>query len=115
MSTVKTGNQAEQAAAEYLMRQGYDVLERNYRRPHCEIDIVACQGDIVYFVEVKYRATDHFGSGFDYIAGQKLRHMERAAMTWVRERQWRGGYTLSAIEVGGPGFEVLGFIESIYT
>jgi putative endonuclease len=113
MSTIDVGTRAEQAATEYLLREGYEVLERNFRRPHCEIDIVAFQGEDVYFVEVKYRATDQFGSGFEYITRQKLRHMERAAMTWVRERRWRGTYTLSAIEVGGPDFEVLDFIESI--
>ena len=114
MSTVKVGNQAEQAAAEFLVREGFVVLERNYRRPHCEIDIVAEQDKVIYFVEVKDRLTDHFGAGMDYIASQKLHHMQRAAETWVAEHRWRGEYTLSAIEVGGTDFEVQEFVESIY-
>jgi putative endonuclease len=114
MSTVSTGNRAEQTAAEYLVRLGYEILEMNYRRPHCEIDIVARQAKVVYFVEVKYRATGSFGGGLDYILQQKLRHMQRAAETWVRERGWGGEYTLSAIEVGGSDFEVLEFVEDVW-
>ena len=114
MSTVSVGGRAEQAAAEYLTRIGYEIVELNYRRPHCEIDIVARLEDCIYFVEVKYRATDQFGSGFDYIAAQKLQHMQRAAQTWVRNRRWRGEYVLAAIEVAGQDFEVLDFIETIY-
>ncbi len=113
LTTVATGNRAEQAAAEYLIRAGYDVIDRNYRRKHCEIDIVARRDSTVYFVEVKYRADDHFGGGLAYIGHDKLRHMERAALTWVTDRHWDGEYTLSAIEVGGD-YEVLNFIESIW-
>ncbi len=114
MSSVSTGNQAEQAAAEFLTREGYEVLERNYRRPHCEIDIVVQRDEVVYFVEVKYRATDHFGTGMDYITARKLQHMQRAAETWVVTHRWTGEYALSAIEVGGLDFEVLDFVEAIY-
>ncbi len=114
MSTTEIGNQAEQAAAEYLVRSGYDIVERNFRRKNCEIDIVARRQETIYFVEVKYRSTDLFGGGFDYIGGQKLRHMARAAETWTMTNRWLGEYTLSAIEVGGPAFEVHEFIESIY-
>ncbi len=41
MNTASLGQLAETAAAEYLQRECYDVLERNYRTPMCEIDIVA--------------------------------------------------------------------------
>ncbi len=83
-------------------------------RPHCEIDIVAAKGDTVYFVEVKYRASDHFGGGLDYVAGQKLHHMQRAAETWIASHGWDGEYQLSAVEVGGRDFAVNGFIEDIF-
>lgn len=113
LHTVAVGNRAEAAAAAYLARAGYEILTRNYRKPHCEIDIVARKAGVVYFVEVKYRADNHFGGGLEYIGHIKLRHMVRAAETWVHENHWRGEYTLSAMEVGGPGFEVLEFVESI--
>ena len=114
MASVDTGHRAEQVAADYLTADGYEILEMNYRRPHCEIDIVARRESCVYFVEVKYRARSDWGKGMEYITEAKLRHMRRAAETWVRDYCWRGEYALSAIEVAGANFEVQGFVESIY-
>ena len=114
MTTIETGNRAEQAAHEFLVREGYVIIERNFRRRYCEIDIVAQRADVIHFVEVKYRATDHFGGGLEYITLQKQQHMARAAETWVIGHRWDGEYTLSAIEVGGPKYDILEFIESIW-
>jgi putative endonuclease len=111
MTSVETGGRAEQAAAAFLADEGYDVLEMNYRRPHCEIDIVARFDNTIYFVEVKYRATDKNGAGLDYIDARKLQHMQRAAETWVRERRWNDEYVLAAIEVSGQEFTVDTFID----
>lgn len=113
MTSIDTGNRAEQAATEYLSRLSYEIVERNFRRSSCEIDIVAQKNGVLYFVEVKYRATDLFGSGFDYINANKLRHMQRAAQVWVSERSYRGEYALSAIEVSGPYFDEIEYIESL--
>ncbi|HTA77617.1 MAG TPA: YraN family protein, partial [bacterium] len=49
------GQKAENRAAAYLRLKGYSVLERNYRVPQGEIDLVARKGDILVFVEVKAR------------------------------------------------------------
>lgn len=114
MSTVSVGNYAEQKAADYLRNLGFNILEQNYRRPYCEIDIVAHKADSMYFVEVKYRATNRFGAGLDYIAGQKLHHMQRGAETWIASHKWDGEYQLSAIEVCGPHYDVTEFIESVW-
>ncbi|HEX8226487.1 MAG TPA: YraN family protein [Candidatus Saccharimonadales bacterium] len=113
VTSIDTGNRAEQAAAEYLVRQGYEVLERNYRRPHCEIDIVARLDDVICFIEVKYRSTNSYGSGFEYIDGRKLLHMQRGAATWVASHGWLGEYVIGAVEVGGPHYEVFDFIDCI--
>jgi len=40
--------------------------------------------------------------------------MRKAAWAWVDENKWRGEYALSAIELAGPGFAVLSFIEDIF-
>ncbi len=114
MSTTASGQFAEQKASEYLEENGFKVLERNWKRPHCEIDIVAQRSKTVYFVEVKYRASNHFGGGLEYIARNKLHHMGRAAETWVLEHVWKGPYQLSAIEVSGQNFQVTDFIESVF-
>lgn len=114
MSTTHTGRRAERAAAVYLEMRGYKILEQNWRRPRCEIDIIASKDGVIHFVEVKYRADDEQGSGLDAITPTKLRQMQRAAWTWVDETKWRGEYVLSAVEVGGPDFAVLSFIDNAY-
>src|SRR6185295_14954701 len=52
-SRKEVGTIGESVAAEFLRRKGFAILEKNYRKPWGEIDIVAEKGDIVRFVEVK--------------------------------------------------------------
>ena len=112
MNTTKTGNQGEQAAVEYLGCQGFEVLERNFKTPQCEIDIVARKSNCLYFVEVKYRRSDQQGGGFEAITAKKLRQMARAATIWQQAHAWHGEVTLAAIEVASD-YEVTEFIESL--
>jgi putative endonuclease len=114
MTSTQTGQKAEAAAGAYLEMRGFKILERNFRRPNCEIDIIARKDDVVHFVEVKYRATDRQGGGLEAITASKLKQMRRAAWAWVDEYKYRGEYVLSAIELGGPQFTVLGFVENVF-
>jgi uncharacterized protein (TIGR00252 family) len=108
-----TGHQAEQYAAKYLEGQGYHILELNWRTKTCEIDIVAKKGNTVYLVEVKYRASDSYGTGFDYITSKKLQQMRFAAEYWASSNNWQGDYQLAAIQLSGGDFEVRDFINSV--
>ncbi|MDL2342061.1 MAG: YraN family protein [Patescibacteria group bacterium] len=114
MSPTEIGKKAEIAASAYLEMRGFLILERNFRRPRCEIDIIAQKDNAVHFVEVKYRRTDDQGSGFDAITSAKLRQMARGAHIWIDETKWHGEYVLSAIEVSGPTFAIMGFIENAF-
>lgn len=114
MSTTAIGRKAEAAAAVYLEMRGYKIVEMNFRRPRCEIDIIATKSDTVYFVEVKYRRNDSQGSGFEAITASKLRQMSYAAEVWVQECKWQGPYQLAAVELAGADFTVMGFIDNAY-
>jgi putative endonuclease len=114
VSTTETGRKAEKAAATYLEMRGFRIIERNWRRPNCEIDIIAEKQGTVHLVEVKYRVNDAQGGGLDAITPTKLKSMRRAAWVWVDETKWHGQYLLSAIELTGPGFAVLSFIEDVF-
>jgi len=112
MQTTAIGGHAEAVACDYLERHGFEVVDRNWRRRDCEIDIVAVKDTTAYFVEVKYRHDDFAGHGLDYITRQKLLRMSHAAERWVQIRGWRGQYVLSAVEVTG-NYVVSAFVESV--
>ncbi len=114
MTTTETGRRAERAAKVYLEMRGFRVLELNWRRPYSEIDIVAEKDGAKHFVEVKYRYNDDQGGGLEAVTLAKLRQMRRAATAWVEENKYGGEYVLSVVEIGGPDFAVLGFVENAY-
>ncbi|HSX45686.1 MAG TPA: YraN family protein [Candidatus Saccharimonadia bacterium] len=114
MNPTEIGKKAELAASNYLEMRGYKVIERNWHRPRAEIDILAEKDGVIHFVEVKYRATNEQGGGLEAITPTKLKQMQRAAWLWVDENKWRGEYTLSAVELAGPDYTVIGFIEDVF-
>lgn len=114
MSSTDSGRKAETAATLYLEMRGFKILEQNWRRPRFEIDIVARKADEIHFIEVKYRAKDDQGSGFGAITTAKLKQMQRAAWAWVDENKYHGQYVLSAVEVEGPKYSIIGFVENVY-
>lgn len=108
------GAEAEDKVCKYLVKNGYKVLDQNWKTKFCEIDIVAQKKKTIFFVEVKYRATDRQGGGFEVVDSAKLRQMERGAEAWVTQNDWEGQYTLSVAQVSGEQF-VVSFIEDIYS
>lgn len=101
MSTIDVGNAAETAVALELARQGFTILARNWRTKWCEVDIIARKDGVVWFIEVKYRSTESFGDGLEYIGRAKLTHLYRAASLWVTRNNFDGEYTLGAVAVTG--------------
>lgn len=114
MTTFTTGRQAEAAAVQYLERNGYTIRAQNWRTRYCEIDVIAQEGSgRVVFFEVKYRRSNTYGSGLEYITPQKLRQMHFAAELWVAKHNFSGDYTLGAVEVSGPAFEVTACLDDL--
>jgi putative endonuclease len=114
MNPTEKGRKAETAARVYLEMRGYKILEQNWRRPRCEIDIVAQKGDTAYFVEVRYRANSNQGSGIDSITQAKLKKMQRSAWYWTEETKWQGPFQNSVIEVEGRDYQILSFVENAF-
>jgi putative endonuclease len=73
------GKWGEQAAADYLVKKGYSILERNIRTPYGEIDIVASIEDLTIFVEVKTRTSHTFGLPEEALTYRKLSHVRTCA------------------------------------
>jgi uncharacterized protein (TIGR00252 family) len=113
MSSTSTGREAEAAVAAFLNNKGYKVLEQNWRTRWCEIDLVAQKKKTIYFVEVKYRQSNSWGNGLEYITAKKLEQMRFAAEFWVSTNSWSGKYQLAAAAVSGADFVIDEWIESI--
>lgn len=72
------GIQGETLAKEYLVKQGYKILELNYKNKIGEIDIIAKDGGVVVFVEVKARQSLKFGhprEAVNFYKQQKIRNV----------------------------------------
>ncbi|MDO5728723.1 MAG: YraN family protein [Actinomycetaceae bacterium] len=80
------GQLGERMVAEHLESQGWDILERNYRRKGAEIDIVARDGSTTVFVEVRTRRNRSAGGAFESITPDKFSTLRRAAAKWLGEK-----------------------------
>ena len=79
------GRRGEDAAAEYLVARGMELVVRNWRCRHGEIDIVALDGAVLVFCEVKTRRGTGFGVPLAAITRPKLARMRRLAVLWLEE------------------------------
>ncbi len=85
-STRVTGARGEELAAAYLRRKGYEILCRNYRCARGEIDIVAKDGQVLVFVEVKTGRSHSFGPPESWVDRRKQEHLGQAAAVYLEER-----------------------------
>jgi Holliday junction resolvase-like predicted endonuclease len=113
MSTTNSGTRAIAAAASYFEMRGYTIIEMNYRRPRCEIDIIAKKDDVMHFVEVKFRMTDRRSDVFEATTKAKLMRMQGALEIWLEETEWPGKVVLSTIELQGPDLIVMNYIKNV--
>jgi putative endonuclease len=79
------GQAGEDLAARWYEGQGYEVLERNWRRRQGELDLIVRRGATVVFVEVKTRTTDRHGTGAESVLPAKQRRIRRLAARWLSE------------------------------
>jgi putative endonuclease len=77
------GAEGERAAEKYLRRQRYTILERNYRSPLGEIDLIALDGKTVVFIEVKTRTGEAHGSPLEAVDARKQRQISRVAQSFL--------------------------------
>ena len=87
MDRRQIGQSAEDIAANFLQAQGVRLLLRNYRRRLGELDLVACEGDILLIIEVRTRASEQYGGAAASIDLQKRRRIICAAQQLLQERK----------------------------
>jgi putative endonuclease len=80
------GKIGEDVAVIFLKRNGYKILEQNYFYNHGEIDIVAKDGNVLAFVEVKSRRSTRFGEPEESVTPKKQELLRRTAEGYVIEK-----------------------------
>ena len=77
------GKKGEQLAVDFLLRNGYDIIERNYRFDKAEVDIIALKDNILAVVEVKTRSTLDFGNPQDFVKPKQIKNLVKAVDEYV--------------------------------
>lgn len=78
------GQSSEAIAAEYLQRNGYKILVRNYRTKLGEIDLIAQDGDTLAFIEVKARRSARYGNPKYAVNRWKQKKISMAALAYLK-------------------------------
>lgn len=103
------GRHGEELAARHLLATGYEVVERNWRCPAGELDIVARRDGTLVFVEVKTRSTVAFGVPAEAVSRDKARRIRGLAARWLVERRPAFGevrFDVVSVLRGRDGFSV---------
>ncbi len=85
MKPLPLGRLGESLAGAFLKNKGYTILEKNWRTPYGEIDLVARQAEAVVFVEVKTRSSPALGPPEISITPRKAGHMRSAAEYYIQQ------------------------------
>ena len=106
------GQRGETLAIDALVEAGYEILERNFRTPIGEIDVVARDRGVLCFVEVKWRRDESMGHPAEAVTPEKQRRLARTAEWYLAKRKKIGSaarFDVVAIleENGVPRVEIL--------
>ncbi|MBQ8973341.1 MAG: YraN family protein [Clostridia bacterium] len=85
MNNQSKGALGEARAGQALTQMGFTILERNWRCPFGELDIIAREGDTIAFIEVKTRSSRRFGAPAEAVNRTKRLHILRAAQTYLMQ------------------------------
>lgn len=95
----RLGARGERRARAYLRKNGYRILEKNYKNPFGEVDIIAKKGEVVAFVEVKTRQTDAFGAPSEAVNKTRRQRYVRAAKYYFAGQEIVWSVRFDVIEV----------------
>jgi putative endonuclease len=84
------GQYGQRIAERHLVESGLTVVARNWRCPDGELDLVATEGPVLVFCEVKTRSSTAYGDPAEAVLGAKARRLRRLALRWLAEQQAYG-------------------------
>lgn len=100
MSNISIGKKGEEIAKNYLIKQGYKIIDLNKRFSRfCEIDIIAKDKDVYVFCEVKTRRTAVCGTPFEAITTAKYQNIKKGIYFYTQENQECKKFRIDAVSV----------------
>ncbi len=118
MSThLELGNRGESLAENLLLDKGYKILERNWRFSRAEVDIIAKDGDVLVFVEVKTRSSEIFGKPEESVSTQKEILLKDAASVYMEQigHEWEIRFDIISILIKGEGYSIEHFKDAFFS
>ena len=95
----KLGKRGEDEALRYIKKEGYKLIERNFRANSGEIDLIARDNDTLVFIEVKARSSEAFGSPASAVGRRKMEHIVRASQEYLASIGDKDGERLVRFDV----------------
>ena len=83
----KLGKEGENIAVKYLKNNGYKILERGYKNPFGEVDIIASKEEVIAFIEVKTRLNENYGAPSEAVDRKRREKYLRAAEYYFYGKQ----------------------------
>ncbi|HBG92642.1 MAG: YraN family protein [Nitrospirae bacterium RIFOXYB2_FULL_43_5] len=83
----QVGSKGEDLAAEFLKDNGYRIIARNYKTPIGELDIIAKDGEILVFIEVKTRSSNAYGYPFEAVGSRKKHKLKNLALLYLKNQK----------------------------
>ena len=108
MHTKAKGDLAEEKGCDYLRARGLRIIDRNVYNRFGEIDIIAMQGEVLHFVEVKSATT--YDQAVYNLTRAKLQKLNRTISFYLQQKRLRCDYCIDALIVNGEEIE---WIENI--
>ena len=112
----QTGIIGEQKAAEWLAKKGFQILHRNWRFSHWEVDIIASLENTLHFIEIKTRRTQKFGHPEEDVTKKKIENLINASEEYLQLfPEWkRIQFDILSITLLNNQPEEYFFIEDVY-
>lgn len=113
MNKRELGMRYERYAEHYLVRQGYRILERNFRCMQGEIDLIAREGKYLVFIEIKYRKNLRSGMPAEAVDAKKQQRIRQAARYYLYRKHY-GEETPCRFDVVGIAGEQISLIRDAF-
>ena len=110
------GNRGEDLAKEYLLEQGCEIVESNYRYKRSEVDLIVKDGQFLVFVEVKTRKSVDYGHPEESVGERKAQKIIEAADEYIFQSKWKGPirFDIVSVTIIEGKAEVVRFKDAFY-